>query len=147
MRTKSGIFFESKLRHDTTTEDGMQVKVNELLVVDAMSFTECETKVTEYASVNFGGEFEILTENKAKFHEIFFSDEDEDDTFYKVAVNFITIDEKSGKEKRSKMLYLVQASSVETARKHVDEVMNGTMADYKIAAIQETAVMDIIYNA
>ena len=142
--TKKSTFFESKVRLEKMMEDGMMAKINEPYVVDACSFTECESKVTEYISQYASGEFEVLTEQRAKYNEIFFSDDTEEDVFYTVKVAFITIDEKTDKEKKTKVCYLVQAKSVETAKKNVDEVMNGSMGDYKILAVVETNIVDII---
>lgn len=73
----------------------------------------------------------------------FFSDIDTDDKWFKAKLSFITIDEKTEKEKRSSVTYLVQAHSVNGAVKHVDEVMGSTMIDYEIAAITETRIMDV----
>jgi len=79
----------------------------------------------------------------AGYGEIFFSDADSDDKWYKAKLQFITIDEKTEKEKRSTVTYLIQAGSLPVAVKHIDEVMGGTMIDYVISAIQETQVMDV----
>ena len=73
----------------------------------------------------------------------FFSDIDTDDKWFKAKLSFITLDEKTDKEKRTSVTYLVQAHSVSGAVKHVDEVMGSTMIDYEIAAITETKIMDV----
>ncbi len=134
-------FFESKVRHESTTEDGTQVKMNSLLVVDALSFSECETRINEYAGDNYHGEFEVLTENKAAYKEVFLT---EGEKFYKLKVAFITIDEKTEKQKKSKVTYLVQADSIEGAQKVFDEVMHDSMADYVVESVHETVIEDII---
>lgn len=142
--TKSGNYFESKIRREGVLENGQQAKLNEMYVVRADTFTETESRITSYAGQYFQGEFEVLTEVKAKYKEIFFSDNAEDEIFYKVCVAFITLDEVSGRERKSKVFYLVQGSSVESARKNVEEVMNGTMTDYKIVSLAETNIVDYI---
>ena len=144
MRSVKSIFFESKVRLEKTTEDGTQAKFNELYAVDAVSFTDCEAKVTEHVSNYANGEFEILTEQYAKYKEIFFSDKEDEMLWYKVTLDFITIDERSGKEKHSKNVFLVQGSSVESARKNTEEMMGGTMVDYRILGLTETTIQDII---
>ena len=80
---------------------------------------------------------------QAAYGEIFFSDADADDKWYKSRLQFITIDEKTEKEKRSTVTYLVQAGSVPAAVKHIEEVMGGTLIDYVIVSIQETQIMDV----
>ena len=142
--TKSGSYFESKVRLERISEDGMLVKFNELYVVNSMSFTETEAKLNEMVSLYSQGEFDVLTEVRAKYKEIFFSDSEQDDLFYKVKVDFVTLDERTEKQKHSKVDYLVQASSIESAKKNVDEVLGGTMMDYKILAVSETAIQEVI---
>jgi hypothetical protein len=89
------------------------------------------------------GEFDVKAISPAPFGEIFFSDIDTDDKWFKAKLSFITLDEKTDKEKRTSVTYLVQAHSVSGAVKHVDEVMGSTMIDYEIAAITETKIMDV----
>ena len=144
MIAKQGMFFESKVRLEKVTEDCMQVKFVELYVVDAMTFTECEAKVNEYVSQYASGEFEVLTECKAAYGEILFSEKEDESLFFKIKVDFITIDEKSGKEKHSKSVYLVQGDNVETAKRNLDAVFSGSMIDYKVVAVSETTIADFI---
>jgi hypothetical protein len=89
------------------------------------------------------GEYEVADIKKAAYKEVFFSEADSDDRWYKAKLQFITIDEKSQKEKRSNVYYLVQASSLPVAVKHIEEVMGATAIDYVIASIAETLIMDV----
>ena len=124
-------------------EDGQNKKVIEQYVVDALSFSEAEELITEEMSHYVSGEFDVKAIAPAVYGEIFFSDVDTDDKWFKARLSFITIDEKTEKERRSSVTYLVQAHSVNGAVKHVDEVMKSTMIDYEIAAITETKIMDV----
>ena len=143
MRSRTGNWFECKIRYEKTMDDGLQKKVTELYVVDALSFTEAEARIMEEMSSYISGEFEVNDIKRAAYKEIFFSDADNDDRWYKAKVQFITIDEKTDKEKRSNVNYLVQAATLNSAVKHIDEVMGGTMIDYAIAAVAETTLMDV----
>lgn len=143
MRSRTSDWFETKIRYEKTMEDGMQKKVTEQYVVDALSFTEAENSIIDEMSAYISGEFKITDIKPAAYHEIFFSDMDKDDKWYKTKLQFITIDEKTEKEKRSNVNYLVQAGSLPVAVKHVEEVMGGTMIDYVIASMQETQIMDV----
>ena len=124
-------------------EDGMQKKVSELYVVDALSFGEAEEAITREMSAYISGEFDVKNINPAAYGEVFFSDNANDDRWYKTKLQFITIDEKTEKEKRSSVSYLVQAATINAAIKNIDEVMGGTMIDYVIANISETRIMDV----
>lgn len=143
MRSRTANWFICKIRYEKVMEDGLQKKVTEQYVVDALSFTEAEARITEQMSQYISGEFEVVEIDRCVFKEVFFSDEDSADKWYKAKLQFITIDEKTEKEKKTAVYYLVQGSSLENARKNIDEVMGGTMIDYSIAGVNETKIMDV----
>lgn len=137
------MWFICKIKYEKTTEDGTQKKVTEQHIVDALSFSEAEAKITEEMSSYISGQFEVADLAIAPFKEIFFTDNNSDDKWYKAKLQFITIDEKTEKEKRSSVIYLVQASSINGAIKNIDEVMGGTMVDYVSCAVQETQILEV----
>lgn len=143
MRSKTTSWFETKVRYDKTMEDGQNKKVTEAYTVEALSFSEAESAITKEMSHYINGEFDVKAITPAAYGEIFFSDADNDDKWFKARLAFITIDEKTEKEKRSTITYLVQAHSVNGAVKHVDEVMGKTMIDYDIVSIADTKIMDV----
>ena len=143
MRSRTANWFECKIRYKKTMEDGLEKAVTEGYVVDALSFTEAEQRIMEEMSSYISGEFEVKDIKKATYGEIFFSDEEMADKWYRVKVQFITIDEKTEKEKRSSVNYLVQAGTLNGAVKNLDEVMGGTMIDYVTSAVTETTLMDV----
>ena len=143
MRSRTANWFECRLKYEKMGEDGLQKKVTETYVVDALSFTEAEQRIMEEMSSYISGEFEVNDIKKAAYKEIFFSDEESADRWYKTKLEFITIDEKTEKEKRSNVNYLVQAGTLNGAVKNIDEVMGGTMIDYVIASVAETPLMDV----
>ena len=121
----------------------MQKKVTEAYVVDALSFSEAEERIIEEMSSYISGEFTVTDIKKASYGEVFFSDQELADRWYKAKLQFITIDEKTEKEKRSNVNYLVQAGSFNGAVKSIDEVMGSSMIEYVIASVTETALMDV----
>ncbi len=143
MRSRTAIWFECKIRYEKVMEDGLQKKVNENYTVDALSFSEAEKRIIEEMSSYISGEFDVADIKKAAYKEIFFSDDELADRWYKAKLQFITIDEKTEKEKRSSVNYLVQAGSFTGAVKNIEEVMGGTMIDYVIASVSETTLMDV----
>jgi len=143
MRSRTAEWFECKIRYEKVMEDGMQKRVSENYVVDALSFSEAEERIMDEMSSYISGEFDVVDIKKAAYKEIFFSDLDTADKWYKAKLQFITIDEKTDKEKRSSVSYLVQAGSFNGAVKNIDEVMGGTMIDYVIASVTETTLMDV----
>lgn len=143
MRTRSAQWFEIKIKYEKTMEDGLEKKVSEAYTIDALSFTEAESRIMEEMSSYISGGFEVVDIKKAAYKEIFFSDDANADRWYKARLQFITIDEKTEKEKRSTVTYLVQAATLTSAVKNIETVMGGTMIDYVIASVAETQIMDV----
>ncbi len=143
MRSRTAIWFECKIRYEKVMEDGLQKKVNENYVVDALSFSEAEERIIEEMSHYISGEFDVMDIKKATYKEIFFSEDEMADKWYKAKLDFVTLDEKTEKEKHSMVTYLVQASSFNGAVKNIEEVMGGTMIDYFISSVSETKLMDV----
>ena len=143
MRSRTAIWFECKVRYEKTMEDGMPKKVVEIYTVDALSFSEAEKRIMEEMSSYVSGEIEIADLKIKQNKEIFFADSDLADKWYKAKLAFITIDEKTDKEKKTSVFYLVNAGSINSAIKNIDEVMGGTMIDYQTINVSETNVMDV----
>ena len=181
MRSRTAEWFICKIRYEKVMEDGLQKKVMEPYVVDALSFTEAEERIIEEMSNYIIGEFDVVEIDRCPFKEIFFMDwaikvlekdaedldkavrnkdkdafkkwnnetlEDKfskggDSLWYKAKLQFITIDERTEKEKRSNVYYLVEGVSLESARQNIDKVMGGTMIDYVICSVSETKIMDV----
>ena len=143
MRSRTAIWFECRIAYEKVMEDGLQKKVNENYVVDALSFTEAEKRIMEEMSSYISGEFTIKDIKIAPYKEIFFSDDELADRWYKAKLEFITIDEKTEKEKRSAVNYLVQAGTLKGAVGNIESVMGTTMIDYVIASVAETKLMDV----
>lgn len=143
MRSRTAIWFECKVRYEKTMEDGMPKKVVEVYTVDALSFSEAEERIMEEMSSYVSGEIDIVDLKIAQYKEIFFADSDLADKWYKAKLAFITIDEKTDKEKKTSVFYLVNAGNINSAIKNIDEVMGGTMIDYQTLNVSETNIMDV----
>lgn len=180
MRSRTAIWFICKIRYEKVMEDGLQKKVTEQYVVDALCFSEAEAKIVQEMSQYISGEFEVVEIDRCAFKEVFFmggaekilendaaefskavqkkdkeaakkwSDESLEEKmaktgsyWYKSKVQFITIDEKTEKEKRSNVYYLVEGVNLENARHNIDVVMGGTMIDYVISSVSETKIEDV----
>ena len=134
-------WFECKVSYEKVLENGMQKKVTEPYLVHALSFTEAEARIIEEIKPYISGEFTITDIKRAKLSELFFNDNG--DRFFKAKIMFITLDEKSGTEKKTAAQMLAQASDIKEAMKVVEKGMEGTLADYTIASLTETPIMDV----
>lgn len=147
MRSKTAKWFEAKIKYDKTQDDGSLKKVTELYVVDALSFGGAEKEISRDIKSYIRGDFEVKNITPASYGEIFFSDNSKDDKWYKAKLDFVTIDEKTEKEKHSQITYLCEAWSAEQAQKNVDEVMGQTAIDYQVKAIIETKILDVFEHS
>ncbi|MDR0422905.1 MAG: DUF4494 domain-containing protein [Proteiniphilum sp.] len=134
-------WFECKIRYEKMLETGMRKAVTEPYLVDALSFTEAEARIIEEIKPFLSGEFSISDIKRVKYTESFFNETG--DRYYKVRLYFITLDEKNGSEKKTAVNMLVQSSSLKEAVEIVETEMKKTMIDYAIAAVTETAIMDV----
>ena len=134
-------YFEVKITFDKTLENGKEKKVAEPYLVDALSFTEAEARIIEEVTPFISGEFSVEAVGKARISEIFFNEEG--DRFFKFKVNYITLNEKTGAEKKTAVKMIAQACTLKEAISVLEEGMKNTMADYSIAEVKETMLMDV----
>lgn len=138
-------YFECVVKYEKTMENGMVKKVSEPYIVDALSFTEAEKRFLEYIEPYMSGEYEVKAVKRANYSDIVSATDEDADKWFKAKVAFITLDEKTGIEKKSSQNMLVQASDLRDAVKRLDKHMEGTLADYEISAVAETAIMDVYF--
>ena len=137
------LWFEVAVRFDKMQENGSVKKTTERYLVDALTFSNAEERTIEKVTPFISGEFSVSVARKTKIAEIFFDESDYADKWYLVKVNFISFDEKGGKEKKTMTQILVQAGDFENALGRFQDGMKGTMADYRIASISETPITDV----
>lgn len=134
------MYFLVNVRFQKIIENGKLKKITEPYLVDAMSFAEAEARIIEEVTPYISGEFTVSVVKPSNITEIF---RNEGDWWYKVVVAFITIDEKSGCEKRANSYMMVQATDFRNALENFLDGMKGTMADFDIISISETKVLDV----
>lgn len=134
-------WFECKVKLEKTAEEGKIIKVNESYLVDALSFTEAEDRIITEMKPFISGEFSVANIKRVKINEMFFYDDG--DKWYRFKVNYITLDEEKGVEKKVPVAMMVQASEIGQALSRLHEGMKGSMADYEVVTIAETLIMDV----
>ena len=143
MKTKVSKFYEVKVQYQKMQDDGKEKKVSEQYVVEAFSFTEAEARIIEEMTPYISGEFDVVSEKIAPYNEIFLSDKSDDDKWFISKVAFITIDERTAKEKKQTFRYLVQAETSEKAMDYTKEMFSHGMSDYSIDAVQDTPTLEV----
>lgn len=144
--SRTGDFYEVGIRYDKTQEDGQTKKVTEKYCFDALSFGEAEEKAIKEMQAYISGDYKLTSNSLANYHEIILTDNVNADRYFKVRVAFITIDEKTEKEKRRSVNYLVKGIGLHDALKNVDELFGRTMIDYVVTSVAETKIMDVFLH-
>ena len=138
-------WFECKVKYERTMDDGKVKKVNEPYLVDALSFTEAEERIIEERKHYMSGEFQVSDIKRARYAELFETDDESADRWFKVKLTFITLDEKTGAEKKTSQNVLVQAADFRDAVKRLDEGMKSSMMDYVISSVAESPLLDVYH--
>lgn len=137
----SATWYECKVKYRKTNENGVQKVVTEPYLIDAVSYTEAESRISEEAATFTSEEFKITNIKVANFSEI--HPFENADRWYKSKITLVAYDEESGKERKTNVYMLVQANDVKEAFDHTVEVMKGTTGDYTITMIMESPIMDV----
>ncbi|MBP2831895.1 DUF4494 domain-containing protein [Aquimarina sp. U1-2] len=137
----SATWYECKVKYRKTNDSGVQKLTTEPYLIDAVSYTEAETRINEEMSAYISEEFKITNIKVANYAEI--HPFENSDRWFKSKVALIAYDEESGKERKSNMYLLVQANDVKEAFDNTNDAMKNTMGDYTIPAISESPIMDV----
>ena len=143
MKSRVSKYYEVKIQYHKMQEDGKEKKVTEQYVVEALSFTEAESRIIEEMTPYISGEFDVVSEKIAPYNEIFLSDRTDDDKWFISKVGFITLDERTDKEKKQTFRYLVQAATSELALDYTKEMFSHGMSEYCIEAVQDTPTLEV----
>ena len=143
MKSRVSKYYEVKILYQKMQEDGKEKNVTEQYVVEAFSFSEAESRIIEEMTPYISGEFDVVSEKIAAYSEIILSDKSDDDKWFLSKVAFITLDERTAKEKRQTFRYLVQAATSELALDYTKEMFSHGMSDYSIDSVQDTPTIDV----
>lgn len=137
-------WFECKVSYERQADSMGMKKVSESYLVDALSFTEAEERIIKevrpFVSV---GELDVVNIRRARIAELFLNDDAEDDRYFRAKVNFITVDEKSGSEKKTSATMIVKSDSLPNAVTELKAQLDSQMASYEIAAVTDTQILDV----
>ena len=137
-------WFECKVSYERQADSMGMKKVSESYLVDALSFTEAEKRIIKevrpFVSV---GELEVVNIRRARIAELFLNEEAEDDRYFRAKGNFITVDEKSGSEKKTSATMIVKSDSLPNAVTELKAQLDSQMASYEIAAVTDTQILDV----
>lgn len=136
-------WFEAKVKYVKVGEDGRERKVSEMYLLDAMSYTEAESRIVSEMEMIVKGDYNIASLKKSNISEVVTSEDETDDRWYKAKVAIIDADEVSGKEKSSYQYYLVAAADTNRALENIEKALATFVVPYEVAGINDTKFMDV----
>lgn len=144
MATTNNIWYNVKTRYQGIDEKGFTKVYTEEYLTAALSFTEAEKKTSETA-LAYGNceEFDVIAMSRTKFSEIVNGDE-EADKWFKCKINTTTLDERSGREKKTPIYFCVNADTALEAHHTLDKHLKKTMMDYTVEQVDETKIFEVI---
>jgi len=135
-------WFESKVKYNKVSESGSEQMVTENFLLDAVSYTDAETRIIrQMQQMVKGGEFQIVDIKKSKIAEVFPFQAGE--WWYKATINLVTVDEDAGKEKKIRAYYLVMADDIQEALNRLDESLSYLVIPYIISALAVSTIVDV----
>ncbi|SHF69469.1 protein of unknown function [Salegentibacter echinorum] len=134
-------WYECKVKYKKTHETGEQKMATDTYLLDAVSYTEAEARITEEMKTYTEEDFRIMNIKVANFSEV--HPFENSDRWFKAKVSLVAMDEESGKEKKTNIYLLVQANDVKEAFENTTTAMEETMGDYTIPAITESPILDV----
>lgn len=137
----SKIWYDCNVKFRKTTETGAQKVVTQSYLVDALSYTEAESRINEKMCEYINEEFKVTNIKVTNFQEVYMLQSD--DAWFKAKVSLMAYDEESGKERKTNMYLLIQASDAKDAYENTVLAMKGTMGDYYIPMVSETKIIDV----
>lgn len=144
---KTTTWYEGKVRYEKVNEAGLNTRVTESYLVDAMSFTEAESRLIEQVGAYMRGEYDLSGIRRAHLAEVIHSHDADADRWYRCKLYLITLDERTGGEKKTAVQMLVQGRDLRTALDSLDAHMSGTLADYQVASVSESPILDVFVYA
>jgi hypothetical protein len=134
-------WFECKVKYVKIDDDGRERKVNEVYLVDAVTFTDAETRIIQNVQQMVRGEFIVDNIKKSNIVEIFPHEEGE--WWYKAKIGIVTIDEKAGKEKKINNYFLVAADDIKQALQRLEDGLSYILVPYQTTSLAICNIVDV----
>lgn len=135
------IWFLAKIKYAKENEQGLLKDVTEQYLVDAVSFTECETIIHKKVGEYIRGDFQIVSIARSSFVETFFYEDS--DVWWKCKMRYLVCDANSGKEKIVNQLHLVTAEDAKQAYDRIHESMSNMLVSFTIPEVVKTEILDV----
>lgn len=141
-------YFECRVRYEKQITDpndkdcGKLKKVNEVYLVDALSYTEAEARIVKEVAQYIKGEYSITNIKQAKLAELIFKDDDLCENWFTVKIKITVVDENNGTERLVPQTLLVRAETLPDALSRFKEAFKDSMSDYTITSIAASPILE-----
>ncbi len=134
-------WFECKVKYTKVTESGKEQTITENFLLDAVSFTDAETRIIRQMEQMVRGEFNVTDIKKSRIGEVFPYDTGE--WWFKATINLVTVDEEAGKEKKMRTYYLIMADDIKEALERLEESLSYLVIPYVVSALAVSTIVDV----
>lgn len=118
-------------------ENGEETKLKHQ-VRNVVSHADAERVLTECYADDDLQDIEKLS--PTKYSEWLLDDSIEEPKYFKVTIAYLEMNEKTGKEKETKIEYFVQSVDLTSAMNAVKESMKGVLSEWKFAGSKEVKI-------
>ena len=135
------IWFTCKAKYGKENDEGIMKQVTEAHLVDAVSYTDAETRIYAAMEQNIAGEFAITAITKSNISEVI--NYGDTDYWYKCKVTYATVDGDSEKEVKINTYFLVGAEDVRQAFVRVEDNLSAMLVPFEIPSIAKTNIVEV----
>ncbi|MEL6561383.1 MAG: DUF4494 domain-containing protein [Bacteroidota bacterium] len=135
------IWYSCKVKFTKETEDGFLKQVSENYLVDAVSYTDAESRIYAIMEDYVRGEFSVASIAKTNLSEVINYEDEEN--WYKCKVTYSTVDADKGKEVKVTTYMLVSAAHVKQAFERVEDNLSSMLVPFDIPAINLTNFVEV----
>ncbi|MFY0689041.1 MAG: DUF4494 domain-containing protein [Cyclobacteriaceae bacterium] len=135
------IWYTCKAKFNKEDDEGILKQVTEAYLLDAMSYTEAESRIYEVLEKEISGEFHVNTITKTNITEVIPNEQAE--IWFKCKAVYTTVDGDSAKEVKINMYFLVSANDVKEAFEMVTQSLSGMLVPFEIPSIAKTSIVEV----
>jgi hypothetical protein len=135
-------YFEVQAKHLQQQDNGLVKTTKTLLLIDALSFTEAEARITQELSGS--RELVVTTIKRSNISEVV--EVGDSDLWFKVKVTYSTADDESEKEKKITLYLLVNAADVTEAKERTEDHLSGMLVPFEVPSVVETKFAGVLHH-
>lgn len=135
------IWYNCKVKFTKETDDGFLKQVSENYLVDAVSYTDAESRIYAIMEDYVRGEFSVASIAKTNLSEVINYEDEEN--WYKCKVTYSTVDADKGKEVKVTSYMLVSAAQVKQAFERIEDNLSSMLVPFDIPAINLTNFVEV----